>query len=89
MLPLLYTMDGCPHCVRAKNALDANNVQYQIEVVNDRKDRNYLYYRWANKLKMAAPKDQRTFPKMLVYVGDEEIILPNADEIILYAKSGI
>lgn len=88
MKPILYSMKGCPYCEEAKEALDKYGIDYYLEEVNDREARQELYRQWEHLLELADPIDRKTFPKMLISSVDKPVLLPNAVEIILYAKAG-
>lgn len=56
---LIYTLSGCPYCVRAKALLDSKEAPYrEVDVSAD----------FAERFRISAKTGQRTFPQ--IFIGD-------------------
>lgn len=56
---LIYTLSGCPYCVRAKALLDSKEAPYrEVDVSAD----------FAERSRISSETGQRTFPQ--IFIGD-------------------
>lgn len=81
----LYTMPNCPHCVRAKDALDDHGVTYTAVSIPDKSKRHAFYDGIADDMAMYPQNVRRTMPKLRA--GDTWV--PCADDIVDMCLMGV
>lgn len=81
----LYTMPNCPHCVRAKTALDAHGVTYSAVSIPDKSKRHAFYDGIADDMSVYPENVRRTMPKL--QAGDTWV--PSADDIVAMCLNGM
>lgn len=78
-IAVLYTMDGCPHCVSAKEYLGAAGIRYVEARVDDPEERKAMYAEW-NAEAWRAQAPHRSMPSLwLVWDGDATLVGGHAD----------
>lgn len=85
MTIILYTMPNCPHCERAKHALDTYGVVYSAVSIPDKSKRHEFYDGIAADMALYPQNVRRTMPKMLA--GD--MWVPSADDIVDMCLMGV
>ena len=72
---LIYTLRGCPFCVRAKGLLDAKGREYrEIDVTSD----------WEERGRISSQTGHRTFPQ--IFIGDA--FVGGCDELYALERAG-
>jgi len=76
MTVTLYALDGCPDCERVMDALEANNVEYEVEWVKAAFSTRDVVYELTN---------QRSVP---VLEDDERsVVMAKTDRIVDYVET--
>lgn len=81
----LYTMPNCPHCDRAKDALDTHEIEYTCVSIPEKHKRHEFYDRIAPEMRLYPERIRRTMPKLSA--GD--MWVPSADDIIDMVRFGL
>lgn len=81
----LYTMPNCPHCVRAKEALDDHGIVYHMVSIPDKTTRHDFYDNIAADMALYPQNVRRTMPKLKA--GDTWV--PSADDIVDMCLMGV
>jgi glutaredoxin 3 len=72
---LIYTLRGCPFCVRAKGLLDSKGRRYrEIDVTSD----------WEERGRISVRSGHRTFPQ--IFIGDS--FIGGCDELYALERAG-
>lgn len=72
---VIYTLRGCPFCVRAKSLLDSKGRSYrEIDVTSD----------WEERGRVSDRSGHRTFPQ--IFIG--ETFLGGCDELYALERAG-
>ena len=71
----IYSKDGCPFCIRAKNLLEKLDLEYEVVDLTNNLMRNDFYEQrqFASHL--------RTVPKVYEIVADKEILIGGYTEL--------
>lgn len=77
---VLYTMEGCPFCVLAKQYLDAGGVRYVEAPVNDPDARKRFYALW--NAPDRAQKAHASFPAAWVVWDGEATLVGGYQDIV-------
>lgn len=72
---IVYTMNNCPYCEKAKEALKKANFKYEIKNIPERSEREDFY----NHFNLVGP--ERTMPKMLIIADDKQVMVMSSNEI--------
>ena len=81
----LYTMPNCPHCVRAKEALDDHGITYAAVSIPDKSKRHEFYDSISPDMALYPQNVRRTMPKLRA--GD--MWVPSADDIVDMCLMGV
>lgn len=72
---VIYTLKGCPFCVRAKGLLDSKGREYrEVDVTGD----------WDERGRIQARTGHRTFPQ--IFIGDS--FVGGCDELYSLERAG-
>jgi glutaredoxin 3 len=72
----IYTLRGCPFCVRAKSLLDRKSVRYEeLDVTTD----------YEGRMRVSQSTRHRTFPQ--IFIGEE--FVGGYDELSALERAGI
>jgi glutaredoxin 3 len=72
---VVYTLRGCPFCVRAMSLFDAKQVQYrEVDVTSD----------WDERRKISDRSGHRTFPQ--IFIGDA--FIGGCEELYTLERAG-
>ena len=72
----VYGKEGCPYCVKAKDWLVANNVDFDYIDLSDDQERNRFYDLYAFE------NEQRSVPKIFKLESDKIILLGGYNELV-------
>lgn len=81
----LYTMPQCPHCERAKSALDASGIEYDTICIPEREKRHEFYDAISSDMKIYPEGIRRTMPKLKA--GEQWV--PSANDIVDMVRFGL
>lgn len=72
---ILYTMNDCPYCEKAKKYLKNASFKYEIKNISEKKEREDFY----NSFNLVG--QERTMPKMLIIADKKQIMIMSSGEI--------